>query len=391
MLGVESRHSLIVFGPSQSGKTTGIAVPAITAWPGPVLAMSVKSDLLAQTHAARALRGPVLCFDPTESTGQGNVRWSPLIDVLSWPDARRTAAALAEGSMSPTSADGEFWHRSAVKLLAPLLLAATLGRRTLADVVRWVDLQETEEAEAILAAAGVEEAGRALVAVLGREERQRSSVAATLEAILEPFAGHASAVEHPMLDPLWFCDPGATLHLCAPGHDQRRLAPLFLSVVRQTVERAYERVARTGRPLLAPLLIVLDEAANTAALDDLDALATTAAAQGIQLVTIWHDMAQLSDRYGTRAATVVNNHRAKLFLAGIADPTTAEYVSALCGEEVDLEVSHTRARGSGPSSTTSPRHRPLLAPDALRQLPVGTGVLIYGTLPPARIRLMTES
>jgi type IV secretory pathway TraG/TraD family ATPase VirD4 len=43
---------------------------------------------------------------------------------------------------------------------------------------------------------------------------------------------------------------------------------------------------------------------------------------GLQLVTVFQDVAQIKDRYGTSAGTVVNNHRAKLFLPGISDLDT---------------------------------------------------------------------
>lgn len=57
-------------------------------------------------------------------------------------------------------------------------------------------------------------------------------------------------------------------------------------------------------------------------------------------------------RYGARAPTVLNNHRAKLFLPGIADPDTLEYASRLIGDE---EASHPSiARDpTGKRSTTS--------------------------------------
>ena len=64
-------------------------------------------------------------------------------------------------------------------------------------------------------------------------------------------------------------------------------------MIRQVVEHVYDQVTRTRHPLDLPLLLVLDEAANIAPLSDLDALASTAAGHGIQLVTIWHDMAQI--------------------------------------------------------------------------------------------------
>ncbi len=43
------RASTIVIGPSQSGKTAGLAIPAILEAAGPVLAVSVKRDLLDHT------------------------------------------------------------------------------------------------------------------------------------------------------------------------------------------------------------------------------------------------------------------------------------------------------------------------------------------------------
>src|SRR6202035_1763838 len=160
-------------------------------------------------------------------------------------------------------------------------------------------------------------------------------------------------------------------------------------VVRQIVEHAYETVTRTGRPLDPPLLVVLDEAANIAPLEDLDTLASTAAGHGMQLVTIWQDLAQVTARYGPRAATVVNNHRAKVFLSGISDPSTLDYASHLIGEEEVLLPATTLGGRSGPSTTRSPSVRRLAPPDALRRTAPGEGVLVYGDLPPARLRLRT--
>jgi type IV secretion system protein VirD4 len=155
------------------------------------------------------------------------------------------------------------------------------------------------------------------------------------------------------------------------------------------LDGAYELVARTGRPLDPPLLVVLDEAANIAPVPDLDALAATAAGHGIQLVTVWHDLAQITARFGPRATTVVNNHRAKLFLSGISDPSTLDYASHLVGdEERDLPATTSGGR-SGPSTTRSPTLRRLAPPDALRRTPPGAAVLVYRHLPPARLTLRT--
>ena len=390
----ERAQSLIVFGPTQSHKTSGLAVPAILGWDGPVLAASVKTDLLEHTIGHRRTMGTVSCFDPSGSTGLDSVTWSPLSASRTWPGARRAAAGLTDVAKTAvgTMSDGDFWYATATRMLGPLLFAASFGGRSMADVVRWVATQEEAEVIDLLVAAGVPEAIHSARSTFGKEDRQRSSIYTTVETILEPFAersDRAGTSVHGDVDPRSLLEGANTLYLCAPAHDQRRLTPLFASVVRQMMEYVYDQVTRTRTLLDPPLLVVLDEAANIAPLSDLDALASTAAGHGVQLVTIWHDLAQINARYGSRAATVANNHRAKLFLSGIADPSTLDYASHLIGDEEVVLPTTTVGGQRGPSSSHSPSVRRLAPPDALRRVPPGEGVLVYGNLHPARVRLRT--
>jgi len=385
----ERAQSVAVIGPTQSGKTTGLAIPAILSWRGPVVACSVKTDLLGDTWRWRAGRGRVRFFDPSSVTGLPASHWSPIRSARTWPGARRVAADLTEVTRAgTTTADGEFWYATAAKLLAPLLFAASIGGRTMTDVLRWVDTQEVGEVIELLDAAGVPAALQAARATWQRDDRQRSAVFTTAETVLEPFAVLAAEP-----DPDALIDPGAliagdhTLYVCAPAHDQRRLRGLFVAVVKDVLDSAFAASARAGRPLDPPLLVVLDEAANIAPLAELDGLAATCAGHGIQLLTVWQDLAQMTARYGPRAATVLNNHRARIFLAGIADPSTLDHASHLVGDEEVVAPTVTRDRSGGQSTATAYERRRLLAPHALRQFAPGSGVLVYGTLPPARVAL----
>jgi type IV secretion system protein VirD4 len=392
-LAAEPRQSVIVFGPTQSRKTSGFAVPSILEWDGPVIATSVKADLVGDTIAYRRRRGHVACFDPSGATGLPSAGWSPLPAARSWPGARRVASAMTDvGKTSAgTMGDGDFWYATATKMLAPLLFAAAVGGRQMTDVVRWVDAQEESEVLELLYAAGVPEAVAAALSLFGKEERQRSSIYTTTETILEPFgdAPDGAIGDHPDIEASRLVSGPNTLYLCAPAHDQRRLSPLFTAVLRQVLEHVYDTVTRTGRALDPPLLVVLDEAANIAPLSDLDSMAATAAGHGVQLVSIWHDLAQITARYGTRSATVVNNHRAKVFLSGISDPSTLDYASHLIGDEEVLLPAFTSGGHGGPTTTRSPSSRRLAPPQALRRIPPGEGVLVYGGLPPAWLRLRT--
>lgn len=418
LLAAEPAQSVAVVGPTQSGKTTALAVPAILSWDGPVLAASVKTDLVGDTIDWRRRCGRVWCFDPGRATGLPASDWSPLPAARTWAGARRVAADLTEVSRtSGTTADGEFWYATAAKLLAPLLFAAAHAGLSMCDVVRWVDTQEIAEVADVLASAGVPEAEQAARATWQRDDRSRSSVYTTAETVLEPFAepgrdagpgpfdtpplgtprtGPADPASGPAgpadpasgpVDPAGLLDGANTLYLCAPAHDQRRLRGLFTAVVKQVLEAAFERSARLGRPLDPALLVVLDEAANLAPLAELDGLAATCAGHGVQLVTVWQDLSQIFARYGDRAATVVNNHRAKVFLSGTSDPRTLDHASHLVGDEELLVPSVTTDAAGTRSVTTSTVRRRLLPPEALRRLPAGGGVLVYGALPPARLAL----
>jgi type IV secretory pathway TraG/TraD family ATPase VirD4 len=101
---------------------------------------------------------------------------------------------------------------------------------------------------------------------------------------------------------------------------------------------------------------------------------------------VWHDEAQLAYRYGRRAATVLNGHRAKLFLSGQADPASLELASKLVGDQAQIQTSQTSGDGRN-SETVSVGWRRLVPVEAVRQLKPKRAVLIYGHLPPVRIRL----
>ena len=97
--------------------------------------------------------------------------------------------------------------------------------------------------------------------------------------------------------------------------------------------------------------------ADEAAIKKLPQLATTGRGQGIQLLTIWHDEAQLQHRYGHRASTVLNGHRAKLLLSGQADPASLELASKLVGDEAVTQTSETTGGDGRASLTESTAYR----------------------------------
>jgi len=394
LIATEAQHSVAVIGPAGTGKTTGFAIPALLEWDGPVIATSVKGDLLEHTINHRRSVGETYVFDPVGSTAERSAGWSPLHHASDWQGALRMAAWLASTARAGERGglqDSDFWYAVAQKLLAPLLFAAAHSGAAMTDVMRWVDLQDEEEPLRALQKTRELDAIQAFAASVNREERTRSSAYTTAETVLAAFADPgvlATTTRQPAIDPDRLLDGGNhTLYICGPLHEQARLRPLFTALIEQTIARIYDRANRTSSHLAKPLLLVIDEAANIAPLPDLAQIASTARGVGIQLVTVWQDFAQIQARYGTFAQTVINNHRAKVVLAGVSDTPTLDYFSRLIGDEAAVDESRSSSPDGRRTITESVRHRPLASTSDLRRADTGTGVLVYGNFHPARLRL----
>jgi type IV secretion system protein VirD4 len=401
LLHAEHRHAVVAFGPPQSGKSAGLAVPALLEWQGPAVASSIKTDLLDATANRRRALGDVFVFDPFELTGGPGQGWSPLHAAQTWDGALEVAWRLAGAAELDQRGveGGDFWAIAAEQRLAPLLYIAAVTGAGMDSVVRWLYGQGARELDQALnrlsefAGAGEElDAARvafdAVRAFEALADRTRSSIEATAQALLRAyrFARVLRSARCTEILPDRLLDQSATVYLIGDAKASKLLRPIFLALLSEIVDRAYERAAQDGGRLERSLLLCLDEAGHVAPLPNLAEVASTAPSHNIQLVSIFHDLAQARSRYGSQAETVVNSHAARMLLPGVADLETLRYFAGLVGEEEGL--GHTRTTwAGGPSRSTARRRRPLVAPEALRQLPEGHALLLYGRLAPTRLKL----
>jgi type IV secretory pathway TraG/TraD family ATPase VirD4 len=392
-LAVEQCHSVLAFGPPGSFKTHGLVIPAILEWQGNLVTTSIKPDVLRATCAHRANLGAVWVYDPLGLSGVPGARWTPLAYCQSYADARRIGRMLADAADigGHRAEDANYWQLLGAKLLSVLLFAAAGTGRSMADVARWVDVQDVDDVATALMEIGNQQALDAWAACTSRPDNTMGSVYGTAETLLDVFgdpviAESAEACDLD-LDEL-LSGANNSLYLYAPASEQERLRPLFELLVSVLIYKAEQLAAAQPGGMLDPRLFVcLDEAGNCAAIKKLPQLATTGRGQGIQVLTIWHDEAQLQHRYGHRASTVLNGHRAKLLLSGQADPASLELASKLVGDEAVVHTSETTGGDGRASMTESTAYRRLLPPEALRQLKPRRALLVYGHLPPVRIRL----
>ncbi len=305
------RNALLVVGPTQSGKTSSLVVPALLRWGGPAVVASVKGDVVAATGPWRERLGRVQTLEPGRD---GGLTWDPLEGVADLRGALRAARDLTLGPGRP---DAEFWNALAAKLVAGVMVLALERGETVFEVAAAV----AGDLVGYVRAAGPGPARTLVADLLEHEGRTVDGVVTTAEAMLapwqfpQPLARVGPVLEGPH-----------TLYLCAPRADQRHYEPLFRGALRRVLE-LQQRRSEQGRA--ERLLVVLDEAAHVASLDELDQVASTVSGLGVTLLTVVQDFAQLRARFGERAATIVNNHATRVVLSGLSDPSATRYLPEL--------------------------------------------------------------
>ena len=90
-LAAPTQTGALVIGPPRSGKTSGVVVPNVMAWPGPVVTATTRRDVLDACAGIRSVRGTAWCFAPASSLALpdrvGSLHWSPLRGCASYTTA----------------------------------------------------------------------------------------------------------------------------------------------------------------------------------------------------------------------------------------------------------------------------------------------------------------
>jgi len=310
---LDPSSSLLIVGPTQAGKTSSLVIPALLRWSGALVVTSVKRDVVETTVGWRRTLGQVQVLEPGR---EGGLTWDPLEGVTTLRHATRVARDLTIGSND--RGDVEFWNALATKLVAGLMMLAKDRGRTIFDVSKMV---EDHDVDSWLGDRSNSLASDAVRSFLAHDPKTLDGVFTTAETMLMPWR-----FPQPLAQIRSVLAGANTLYLCASRSEQRHYEPLFRGALRMVLEEQQRQVdeGRSRR-----VLMVLDEAATVASLDELDQLAATVSGLNVTLVTVVQDFAQLVARWGARAATIVNNHTTRVVLAGLADPTLGTYLPEL--------------------------------------------------------------
>nr|WP_281353483.1 type IV secretory system conjugative DNA transfer family protein [Phytoactinopolyspora mesophila] len=390
--------SVIVLGPTRSGKGLHVVVDMILDAPGAVVTTSTRPDNLTITHNARARRGPVAVFDPQHLAPgiPGGLRWSPVRGCADPQTAMIRARGLASDTGFRTGGGGvdndSYWQAQTEAVLRGLLHAAALDDRTARDLYRWsLDPVHASEAVRVMHNASAAAAGwaDALDATISMDERTRSNVWSgvrqALGALADPrVLDTVTPTTSEQFDPEEFIASGGTLYMLGTSTGAGAANALVNAFVEDMLETARRIAAgNPGARLDPPLSLVLDEIGNLVPIPSLPALMAEGGGSGISTTAVLQSLAQARGRWGEHdAATIWDAATVKLILGGASNSKDLQDISALIGERDDETISTSRAHDGARSTSTSLRRVPILDTGQLRTLPFGTGVLMLRSAPP---------
>lgn len=387
--------SMLIVGPPRSGKGLHLVINAILDAPGAVVTTSTRADSLAVTYRARQQVGEVSVFDPQNLAGlPSGMKWSPIrgCEVPRTAMVRAGALAAATGLGKGGVTEGNFWQDQTRSALQSLLHAAALGDVGIDRLFRWsLDPVAAEDAIEILrgddrAAVGWEDG---IDAAVHADPRTRDSIWLGVRQSLAPLADPTvRAAVDPRLgeafDAEQFLRNRGTLFLLGTGAGVGAAAGLLAALVEDITETARRLAARSvGARLDPPLALVLDEIANLSPLPSLPTLMADGGGTGITPIVVLQSLSQARSRWDTDAAGAIWDAAiVKIILGGGSNSRDLKELSDLIGQRDDNTVSHSHGADGRRSSSTSQRRIEILAPDAIRSLPFGVGlVLLRSTAP----------
>ncbi|WP_433358570.1 type IV secretory system conjugative DNA transfer family protein [Streptosporangium sp. CA-115845] len=385
--------SATVFGPNGSGKTLGLIIPNVLEWDGPCVVSTAKGPDLKWIVKARRKRGPVWVVAPEGLSFMRPARWSPTTYAIDEESADRMAQWLCEASGITDDPRTRPWVLKARALVGPILMAAALSGGGVEKFYRWcLDGQDVRrDIRAILTEHGHEQMADNYDSVWRLHPDGIGSVLFTAAAVVDAYSRprvRESACTSDFTAAQLLAEKG-TVCIVAPPSQAESLAPMFTALVASIVHEAEQQYERTG-PLKPRLLAALDEAGNVFRYPGLPTLLTTARGMGIQLITVWHDLAQLQTRYGQDSArTILSQSKLRMLLPGMGDMHTLQYFSQMFGSSLADRPSHSTGSDGRHSVSTNLQKDDLAPVYMLQQLPEWNAVMQYANLPPMNVQMRT--
>lgn len=400
----QHRDSMWAIAPSQSGKTSGLAVPWMIDAIGPTLGASTKPDLVSRTfHHRITTYGPVASFDPSGIAGlKEQIRYAPPVGCEEdLEEALKRGAALASGGRKvEATGNMQFFDDNAGMVLAMYLHAAARKKDgSMRDVFRWASdfrddtpfkiLNESESALSV----GWPDTLKGLTQ--GQAEQTVGSLQMTMLRTLRPLMSPRVMElvcpdrSETTFDVDAFLKSTGTLYVLSET-GKGSVAPMITMLTDFVIRRAQRlALAQPGERLWPPFRAVLDEVTNIAPIPDLDQMMSDTGGRGISLRGLVQTYAQMRETFGdTKAKSIRENAAVEFYLPGISDLELLEELSKRTRKyrAQRLSVSSGHRPGEGSSSVSTEYDQAMQTQD-ITEMADGTALVFYRNLPYMQVKM----
>lgn len=378
---IRPTDNLYVVGPPRSGKTSQVILPVVRQWPGPVVATSTRRDvtrsLIGEGRDVKLIYVGLGNIDST--LADKLVTWDVLAGCGDPSVAVRRAKTLVEATASGESTGSSYWNTSATALLANLFIVAALLQLDIKSVQRWLQTgmpNVSGYVDAFPELAKVD----AFLASYNQQSATAAAAAASTKSVAENALSWVNVMPNQPasgLDINAFVQSRAVLSLVYESGDAA-LAPYFSCLIAEIYLSAIAHAGQIGDKLRNHLLLALDELANLAPIADLPSWLSQSAGWGIQIMSIFQSTAQAEGRFGQAgAAALRDSSTLMLFLRGVNDLPTLQYLSQLAGRK-NKYVTQTAYASYRRQSQTQKTQVAALSLDDLVALPAGRAIWVEG-------------
>jgi type IV secretion system protein VirD4 len=373
-LALKTDKHILIMASTRSGKGVTLIIPHLLRYQGSAFVLDPKGENAKATGRQRAaLNDTVHVLDPFGITGLPQARFNPLSRFT--PDNMEAESkALAAALFVLGDRERDHWTAAGQQLLAAVILYVYVS----ADIPR--DRKDLPTVRRILlgglraalnAMTLIDDADGLLrdlaVSFLETPEREFGSVVSTAQRQTEildnPFmvASLSAAGKGEEVDFKAWRAGTMTVYLClsAPKF------PTFNRWLRLVLTSALDEMTDTLNPPELPVCFMLDELATLGHLAAVENAVGLSAGYGIQLVTVFQDVAQMRDLYKGRWASFIGNAGVRA-LFNLDDYDTAEYWSKFIGGRLmETRSSQQDIYGLSKGDNVGEAMRPLFPPDQL--------------------------
>lgn len=382
------------------GKSTGRITPMVLEAPGAVLTTSNKPDVVNDTAVARAAVGDVYICDPQRVWMTPDMPVPFYIDLLDyirrrpvdeWDNGAGDLARLfADDSGVQVGSGGadEQWRTSGAELLSCMLLAATEMNLPIVSILDWVYDEENREVIDILEATDWPAMALKARGSYDLTEKTRSGVFFSLRNMVAALSSKTfqrwvtPTQELSKFDPEQFITDHTnggcpTLYLLSDQRKQGSASVLVLALTVWVTEAAEDAARDNGGRLATPLLMPLDEVANTVRWSGLPDVYSFFGSKGIIISSVLQSFRQAKRIWGEDAASDLETNATVIVGGGIKDPDFLRDVSTLIGEHEERRVSQSSSSDSwSVSASQNWQEKTTLTPAEIRNLDPGMMIVI---------------